>query len=192
MKKKVFYIVLIALVAFVAFNYNVFLAHYYNLSWNHHYSNSDFREALSYHKKAFITLEKSDFLYNMWNDYFRLSELYRALDTYEDSLELKEDREARENYEFVLSLLSENSEASSSPESDSWGEDEKSNGEEVSSDNIEDTLTPKSMDRSEIYKLSLDQDIGAFSSDDEENIEDYIDYLQKKISESEGDFGNGF
>ena len=116
---KNFIILILALIiVFLVFNYKIILWLIFNISWNYHYNNLNYTWSLNYHNLALDNLNKEEIMHNIWNDLYKIWELQdnteekieyykKSLLNYERALNKKENKDTRENYEFVKNKLDE-------------------------------------------------------------------------------------
>jgi hypothetical protein len=148
MKKIIVVLIIWALLWFVILNYKPFLAYYYNHLWNKFYSNKEYFPSIALHSKADLLLDRDEFHYNIWNDYFQIWEkqtstgaqlaYYQiAENTYSKLLEMADldpdfHKKVKENYDIVqkkieeLTKKKEEKEEEEDKKEEKWDEEDKS------------------------------------------------------------------
>jgi Ca-activated chloride channel homolog len=149
----------------------------YNLA-NSLYKDKEYEKALKVFEKVKTdkTELKAKALYNSGNTHVQLQQYQEALSAYEKSLELKEDKETRENYEAVKKFLEEQEKNDSQDQQDENKEDENKQDDKNSEDKTENeqennAQDSKSKDQSKEQKDQQEQkqDKDASQKDEEQD-----------------------
>jgi len=155
---------------------------YYNAA-NAYYKQKKYKEAIESYKKASFSKENKDAkaknLSNMGNAYVKegaKKALEKAIDSYEKSLKIKEDKETRENLQEVKKLLKKQKQKSKDKNSDKKKDkDKKGNKNKDSKDGDKkksDEKKEKSSDDKNKSKDQKDSSKSKASKDKEKNSDD--------------------
>lgn len=154
---------------------------YYN-SANAYYKNEKYLEAISLYSKArFDSKEmRAKNLSNMGNSYVKLgtkNTLERAVKIYEKSLEIKEDKEVRENLRVVKEALKEDEKDNEEKSSDDKSDEDKNErtGDEQGEDSDEADEQKKKESKEEGKKKNNNAKDDNKKSNDDKNMQDNED-----------------
>jgi Ca-activated chloride channel family protein len=165
----------------------------YNLA-NSLYKDKEYEKALKVFDKVKTDNPdlKAKVLHNSGNTHVQLKQYKEALSAYEKSLELKEDKETRENYEAVKKFLEEEQEKKDNQEQqDENKQDDKDSEDKKEKDQGNNAQDPHSKDQSQEQKDQEEkQDKDASSKDKEQDSQQKSDKQQseeEKKQEASGD-----
>ena len=150
----------------------------YNLA-NSLYKDNEYEKALKVFDKVKTDNAelKAKVLHNSGNTHVQLKQYKEALSAYEKSLELKEDKETRENYEAVKKFLEEEQENKDDQEQqDENQQDDKNSEDKKEKDQENNAQDSKSKDQSQEQKDQEEkQDQNASSKDEEKDSQQKSD-----------------
>ena len=161
----------------------------YNI-WNDFYKLEKYHLAIKNYDKLSLLRNKDYFLDSIYNLANSLYKLWETKDNYKEKLNLwkesldlylnllanKEEKKVRDNYEFVKRKLDEiNNEQK--PKSN-WNEEKKKNGKSNLSPKNENNTQTWSLERLDIYKLKLWEEIEKINSLEKQKVENYIEFLK--------------